>query len=95
MPRRCNGLNDQASLIYIVLVFVECYLKFDEDGGMLSSEPSEEPRVDRREGGALRVTGSGTSGRMQAIIASEASSSSSISKSNWMRMMPILTLSDS
>ena len=55
MPRRCNRLNDQASLIYIVLVFVECYLKSDEDGGILRSGPSEEPRVDHREDVASRA----------------------------------------
>ena len=56
MPRRCNGLNDQAALVYITLVLVEYYLKSGEDSGILSG-PSEKPRVDRGEGGASRVIG--------------------------------------
>ena len=55
VPWRRNGLNDQASLVYIVLILVECYLKSEEDGGILRGGPSEEPRADHREGGASRA----------------------------------------
>ena len=55
-----------------MLVLVECYLKSEEDGGVLRSGPSEEPRVDRGEGGASRaVVDANFKGRAMAISEGE------------------------